>query len=74
MKKFVKDIIVFSKNFKTINEIALKNFKIVFFSENRNYKKYISIVIVTFLDVYLNDMVYVSIDKKDNLKKFYSLT
>jgi len=65
MKKFVKDIIVFFKNFKTINEIALKNFKIVFFSENRNYKKYSSILIETFLDVYPNDILYVSIDKKD---------
>lgn len=65
MKKFVNDIIVFFKNFKIINEITLNNFKIVFFSENRNYKKYSSILIETLLDVYPNDVLYVSIDKKD---------
>ena len=65
MKKFIKDIIVFFRNFKTIDEITLKNFKIVFFSENRNYKKYSSILIETLLDFYPNDILYVSIDKKD---------
>ena len=54
MKKFVSDIIVFFKNLKTINEITLKNFKIVFFSENRNYIKYSSILIETLLDFYPN--------------------
>src|SRR6056300_638915 len=65
MKKFLQNILIFFRKFKSVNEITSKNFKIVFFSENRNYQKYSSIFIQTILDVYPNEVLYVSIEKKD---------
>jgi YidC/Oxa1 family membrane protein insertase len=65
MKKFIENILIFFRKLKSINEITSKNFKIVFFSENRNYQKYSSIFIKTILDAYPNEVLYVSIDKRD---------
>ena len=65
MKKFLQNILIFFRKFKSVNEITSKNFKIVFFSENRNYQKYSSIFIKTILDAYPNEVLYVSIDKRD---------
>jgi YidC/Oxa1 family membrane protein insertase len=65
MQKFLKNIIVFLQNYKIINQITSKNFKIVFFSENRNYQKYSSILIEAMIDEYPNEILYVSTDKND---------
>jgi len=65
MQKFLKNIIIFLQNYKIINQISSKNFKIVFFSEHRNYQKYSSILIEAMINEYPNEILYVSTDKND---------
>ena len=65
MFKLFKKILNFFKTIIIINKYTIKNFKIVFYSENKNYQKYSSVLIEFLSSKYPNEILYVSSDKDD---------
>ncbi len=51
--------------FKNINSITSKKYKIVFYSENKNYQKYTLILIDFLISKFPGEILYVSSDKLD---------
>lgn len=71
MFKFLKDILhevkYFFKSLDVLVESKNTNPRIVIFSENKSYQKYSEILIDTLVEMYPNEIYYVSIDREDQI-------
>ena len=65
MIKFFINIKNYLSIFKNINSITSKKYKIVFYSENKNYQKYTLILIDFLISKFPGEILYVSSDKLD---------
>lgn len=70
MMKLIKLIFLNLKIIITINKISKINFKIVFFSESKNYQKYSHILLDYLIAKFPNQILYASSDLDDKIKDY----